>query len=299
VGIYNESGELVKEILVAQRAEPLLNFTLGPDNVITTLRGDGSTITIYDGNNPVGSWDGTTQAGGLASNGSYYLKVDSVDNMGVAKSTTQPVMVSRSLLKTTVLIYNEAGEVIKHLYSFMDDPGAPGVASVQFSANLIEPGPNPGPGVPSQLTLTLSSGTTLIWDGTTDKGTYAMSGQYLVEVHTVDGQGGETTISKQLSLLASHAGDGVGIVTAWPNVLKAGSMVTTFHSDSALSLTLEGSLYTVAGELARKFVGVAGTNSAPLDLSDLASGVYIAEVRLLNVTGGQVGRQFVKVIVLR
>ncbi len=42
-------------------------------------------------------------------------------------STTQQVTVSRTIYKSTILIYNEAGEVVKHLYAYMDDPGPAGV----------------------------------------------------------------------------------------------------------------------------------------------------------------------------
>src|SRR5581483_176136 len=125
ISVYNGAGELVKIILTTQLAQPLLNFTLGPGDAITTLRGAGSQITLYYGTSAVGSWDGTTQDGSLASNGTYYLKVDNIDNLGQDQSTTQQVMVSRSLLKTTVLIYNEAGEIIRHLYLYTDDPGKP------------------------------------------------------------------------------------------------------------------------------------------------------------------------------
>jgi hypothetical protein len=236
----------------------------------------------------------------LASNGNYYVKVDNIDNMGVDKSTTQPVQVSRSLYKTAVLIYNEAGEVVKHLYLYTDDPGLPGTANIKLSTQTIEPGANLGGGVPSQLTVTLSNGTTLVWDGTGDSGSYVTSGQYLVEVHTVDGTGGETTFSQPVGVLGGHSDNGVGNVTAWPNVLPAnnGSMATTFHSDSTLAETLEVSVYTLAGELVQApRMGPAAQGWVDFDPSNLASGIYLAVVKLHDSNGGLLGRRTVKVLV--
>ncbi len=301
VGVYNEAGELIKTILTTQLSQPLLNYTLGPSNTITSLTGTNSTISIYVGTYLVGSWDGTTQNGSLASNGNYYLKVDNIDNQGVDKSTTQQVQVSRPLYQTTILIYNETGEVIRHLYAYSNDPGAQATSSVQFSTALIQPGPNQPGNVPTQLTLTLSNGTTLVWDGTADNGAVVSSGQYLVEVHTFDGKGGQTTFTKEVSVIDTHRNDGAGSVTAWPNILKAssGNMITTFHSDSTLNPTLDLAVYTLAGELLWHQLGPAGSGNAPYDASNLASGTYITVVKMLNANGGLLGTQTVKFWVIR
>jgi uncharacterized repeat protein (TIGR01451 family) len=300
VSVYNEAGELIKTILTEQMSQPLLNFNFGGSNAITTLSGAGSAVTMYYGTTPVGSWDGMTNAGGLASNGGYYIKVDNIDNMGVDKSTTQPVQVARSLYKTTVLIYNEAGEVVKHLYIYTDNPGATGTSSVQFSTQTIEPGSNLGTGSPSQLTITLSDGTKLVWDGTGDSGSYVTSGQYVVEVHTADGQGGQTTFSKSVGVLDGRTTNGVGVITAWPNVLSAnsGSMATTFHTDSTMAETLELSVYTLAGELLGTQSGQAGQGTVPFDGTKLASGTYLAVIKVHNANGGVIATQILHIAVI-
>jgi hypothetical protein len=127
-----------------------------------------------------------------------------------------------------------------------------------------------------------------------------MSGQYFVEVHTLDGTGGETTVTKQVSVENRNSASGAGVVTAGPNVLKAsaGSMVTTFRTNSSLSLTLRVSLYSVAGELLKVLPGNPGTGSVSFDASGLASGTYLAMVQVLDGKGGILSRQTVKIAVI-
>ncbi len=301
IGVYNEAGELVDTILTEQLSQPVENITLASSNAITSLNGPNNAVTIYYDGMPLGSWNGTTSSGTLAANGAYYVKVDSLSSLGSEVSTTQEVMVNRTLYTSTILIYNEAGEVVKHLYAYTDDPGQVGVASVNLSSTVIEPGLAPSPGAPSQLTITLSNGTTMVWNGTSDDGSYVQSGQYLVEVHTVDGSGGETTVIKEVSVEDRNTASGMGVVTAWPNVLNAskGSMTTTFHTNSSLSLTLQVSIYTLAGELVQVNSGDAGTGLVSWDASHVASGVYLAVVELTNPNGGGLmGRQTLKLLVV-
>jgi flagellar hook assembly protein FlgD len=299
ISVYNGAGEKVSTVLTEHLFEPLLNFNFGGNTVITTMSGAGSAVTLYAGGDPVGSWNGTTQDGSPATNGTYYIKVDNIDNMGEDRSTTQTVQVSRAFYQTTVDIYNEAGEVVRRLYLFADNPGAPGSTGIQFSTKTIAPGANLGAGVPSQLTVTLSNGTTLVWDGTGDNGSYVTGGQYLVELHTVDGSGGETVFSQQVSVIDGHRSNGVGTITAWPNVLgAAGPPLTTFHSDSSLPETLEVSVYDSAGELVRPAQkGPAGQGWVSFDGSGLASGIYLAVVRIDNPAGGLQGRHNLKLAI--
>ncbi len=300
IGVYNEAGELIDTILTEQLSAPIQNIVLASSNAITSLNGPNNAVTIYSGGMPIGVWNGLTSGGTPASNGIYYVKVDNLSPTGAEISTTQQVTVSRTLYTSTILIYNEAGEVVKHLYAYTDDPGPAGVGSVQLSATVIQPG-SPGPGTPSQLTISLSNGTTVVWDGTSDSGSYVQSGQYLVEVHTTNGTGGEETVVKTVMVNDRNTTMGAGTVTAGPNVLKAsnGILTTTFRTDSSQSLTLEVSIYTVAGELVTKVVGQAGTDQATWNASGVASGLYLAVVDLTNPNGNSLGRQILKVLILR
>jgi hypothetical protein len=218
----------------------------------------------------------------------------------VVKTVTQQVLVSRSLYKVTILIYNEAGEVVKHLYAFTDDPGPNEVTGVQLSTNTIEPtNGSSAAGTPTQLSIILSNGTTVVWDGRGDNGNIVQNGQYLIEVHTVDGQGGETVITQQVSVLGNNRKN-VGILQAEPNVLtKATGLTTTIVDNSGLGLTLTAHLYTTAGELIsqKTNTGAAGSGQVTLDFSSLASGLYLVVVDGVNAKGGVVDHQTLKIAV--
>jgi len=300
IGVYNEAGELIKVILVQQYSQPIENISLPSGNAITSLHGADNSVSIFYGGTFIAAWDGSDQKGDPVSNGTYHIKVDNVDNMGIVTNTTLQVSVSRKLYQSTILIYNEAGEVVKHLYAYVDDPGKAGVAGMQLSSSTLQAGSGQGGGPPSTITITLNNGTTVVWDGTSDGGSYVQSGQYLIEAHTIDGSGSDSTVTKEVMVQDRNAARGAGVVTAWPNILKAssGTMGVTFHSDSIQPLKLRVSLYTIAGERIPVASIVPGPNQVSLDASDLASGMYIAVVELTDAKGIALGRQMLKLAVI-
>ncbi|HEY5037836.1 MAG TPA: hypothetical protein VIJ93_02070, partial [bacterium] len=247
------------------------------------------------------TWDGTNGSGNPAPNGVYHVKVDSIDNTGVVLSTTQQAIVSRTLYQSTILIYNEAGEIIRHLYDLMNDPGPAGVSAVQLSTLVIQPTDNnAGTNMPTQVTITLSNGTTVSWDGKSDGGSFVQSGQYFIEVHTKDGQGAETIVTKQVSVQDVNVTLGIGTVIAQPNTVDPTSLstVVTFKSNSALTLTLRVSLYTTAGEFVQQVEGPVGQNQAAWDTANVASGLYLAVVEVRYAAGGLANRQILKVVII-
>jgi fimbrial isopeptide formation D2 family protein len=296
VGVYNESGELVKVILVELLSQPINSLTL-QNSVITSLNGSSNAVQIYYQNSLIGTWNGTNANGDPAANGVYHVKVDSVSSTGVVSSVTQQVMVSRSLYKVTVLVYNEAGEVVKHLYTYVDDPGKAGVMGVQLSTTVIKPSYNTTGGTPSQLGVILSNGTTIIWDGRSDAGSFVQTGQYYVEVHSLDGTGGTTTVTEEVSV---QGADTSNLLAAQPNVLDTakGITSTTFVANSTTSLTLHATIYTIAGERVATLDGPAGQNTVNWNAQGLASGIYIAVVTAKDATGNFMGRQTLKVLIL-
>ncbi|HTC20486.1 MAG TPA: hypothetical protein VK859_06550, partial [bacterium] len=257
-------------------------------------------VTVYFGGVPIAVWTGNNSVGTPVTNGAYFLKVDNVNSTGVDTSTTEQVTVSRTLYQLTVLIYNEAGEVVRHLYSYVSNPGQASVLSMSLSSSVIAPSETGSPGTPSQLDIVLGNGITIVWDGESDTGQFVQNGQYLVEVHNQDGTGGGAAIIEQVSVEDRNNSAGVGVVTAWPNLLRAsnGPPVTTFHSDSAFSLTLRASIYTVAGEKVKDISGSPGSNEALWDATGLASGLYLAVVQETDSDGDLLSTQVVKVAII-
>jgi hypothetical protein len=266
---------------------------MGGNGSIQSLHGTNASVTIYDGSMPVAVWNGSTQDGSPASNGAYYVKVDNIDPSGVDKSVSQLVTVSRALLKTTVLIYNEVGEVIRHLFMVVDDPGPNVALGAQLSSNLIQPGGSGG--TPNQLTITLSTGVSVVWDGKGDQGDYVLNGQYMIEVHSNNGQGAETTVNLQVSVL-NAARDLAGPLQVSPNTLNAANgFLATFQDNSAPGLILRVHIYTLAGELVKAWE--EGNSKTTFDAQGSASGIYLAVVGSFDA-GGAVHQKVLKIAVV-
>ncbi len=297
IGVYNSAGELVDTITSEQLSQPLNNITLGSSGAITSLDGANNAVTVYYDGQPVTFWNGMTTGGNPATNGTYYLQVTNISSAGVVSSVTQQVTVNRVIAEYTVDIYNSAGEEVRTLYTYMSDPSPLTAQDVQLSSTVIEPGAAAG-GTPSELTITLGNGTTVVWDGTSNSGAYVQSGQYFVEVHAADGSNGETTVVEQVSV-ENRGVSGAGTVVAWPNVVKPGSTTVTFSDNTSLNLAMRVSLYTVAGELFKVVEGDNGPNPPQWNAAGVASGLYFAVVEMRNnANNGLVGRQVVQIAVL-
>ena len=301
VGLYNSAGELVVSLPVSQYSQAINSFTLS-SGAITAVSGPGSSTTIKYLGIPIDTWNGLDASGNPVLNGEYYVKIDSVGNMGTDTSVTQPIIVNRSVYKVAVKIYNEAGEVVKNLYVYSSNPGTTNTTQLQLSATSFEPTSGTATGnIPNQLTVTLNNGTTVVWDGTGDNGSVVASGQYYIEVTAQDGQGGETILTAHVMVMSDTANAGMGNITARPNLMNPTTGYSVqFISDSAQSLTLVYRVYDAAGELVkRSATGAAGANQTDWDASGVASGMYFAVVDAYNNQGGIIGHQNLKIVVVR
>jgi len=295
VGVYNESGELVKEIWVKQLSQEIKDFNIATSPTITSVH--GQVYVVWKGQQ-IATWDGTNASGDPVSNGKYYIKVDNTDSLGVVTSVAQMVMVSRSIAKISVNIYNEAGEIVRHLYSYADDPGNVSLADIQLSSNVIRPSEVGGSN--GTVAITSTSGLNLIWDGKSDSGAIVTNGHYQVEVHYVDGKGGEQVITRGLVVQSDNAAITDGNVFAGPNIIKGNTNTTLIQVHSTGSYTLTARLYDTAGELVRAAVtGATGANAVPMDLSGIASGLYFAVVDVINSQGGIAGHHVTQIVIQR
>ncbi len=295
VGVYNESGELVKEIWVKQLSQEIKDFNIATSPTITSVH--GQVYVVWKGQQ-IATWDGTNATGDPVTNGKYYIKVDNTDSLGVVTSVSQMVMVSRSIAKVSVNIYNEAGEIVRHLYSYVDDPSNNILGDIQLSSNVIKPSAVSGSN--GSVAITSSSGMTLVWDGKSDSGAIVTNGRYQVEIHYVDGKGGEQIITRGLLVQSDNSPISNGNVFAGPNIIKGDLNSTLIQVHADVNYTLTARLYDTAGELVRAAVtGPAGTNKVPMDLTGVASGLYFAVVDLTNSQGGIVGHQVTQIVIQR
>jgi flagellar hook assembly protein FlgD len=292
VDVYNEAGEVVKTILVTQMSQPIENIQLAP-STITSLEGQ---VQIYYGNYLIGTWDGTSNNGTPVTNGVYHISVDSIDSSGVVQSVTQEAVVSRSIAQVTINIYNEAGEIVRHLFAYMDDPTSSLIKGFNLSASTIVPGSS-SPGTPSQVQITSDLGNLLgTWDGRSDSGTVVTNGIYYVEVTATDGSGGESVITKTLTVLQQANRWAEGNVTAAPNEADGDHPTILFGTGTA-GLTLAVNIYDLAGELVAKINGTPGSSQAQWTPGGTASGLYIAVISLTDANGKWAGQQTLKLMV--
>ena len=300
IGVYNEAGELIKEIWVQRLSEEITNFSIFATPTITSLHGQ---VYIEYKGTQIATWDGTNNAGDPVTNGDYYVKVDNVDPFGVVTSVTQMVTVSRSLAKVQVYIYNEAGEIVRHLTSYVDDPNNISLSNVTLSTSVISPtiSGTPTTGGTNLVHITTDTGMDLIWDGKNDSGAVVSNGDYEVEIHWQDGKGNDVVITKGILVQEGNQSFANGKVTAQPNVLTKGSTKTTFVMNSSSPYTLKVWVYDVAGELLVSKIkrGDLNTNTVTIDMSGVASGIYFGVVELTDVNGGNAGRQVCKILVVR
>ncbi|HJT24511.1 MAG TPA: T9SS type A sorting domain-containing protein, partial [bacterium] len=197
--------------------------------------------------------------------------------------------------------YNESGEVVKHLFVYADDPGNLNLGNVAFSNNAIQPTlGTPTPNGTSQLTMTLPNGVTIVWDGTNDSGQIATDGVYTVEVHWLDGKGGDQVTTHNVTVERGNNTQADGSVFAGPNVISGNSAGTTVYVNSNLALTLTAAVYDIAGELVKRPVtGPAGSNRTAVSTSGLASGLYFVVVDLTNADGHVIQRQVTQIVIRR
>jgi flagellar hook assembly protein FlgD len=299
INIYNSAGEVVKTIQVQQYSQPINSISLQSSNMITSLQGPGSTILIYYAGNLIGTWDGSNNEGNPVTNGNYEIKVDSVSSTGLETSVQQPATVDRKLSNITAYIYNSAGEVVRTLYNVVDDSIGTQMTNVNLSSSVMNPGTRTNGSMTDLQIFVVTSGlpVTLTWDGTNNTGTNVTPGTYSIQLHWDNGQGETTNITR--NVLVTAGGGVSGVVVAEPNVLTSGHTVTTINAAGiANASTLNVKIYTIAGELVKSMPGAFGVLTVSWDSSGMASGVYIIETQVLNMNGGNVCQQSMKVLVI-
>jgi flagellar hook assembly protein FlgD len=287
IGVYNEAGELVFQLPVTHYSEAVQDVNLSLNTLVSI--NDQVQITFHGV--LLGTWNGTTTGGTEVTNGKYYVKVDNISPLGVVETQTQAVLVARHLATLTVNIYNEAGEVVRHLDETVADAVAMNTG-FSLSASTFSPGYNGGPN--AVLTIGLSGGTTISWDGRGDNGEFLTNGQYTVVVNTYDGQGGSATVNKQVTIYHTGLDLPNGNVKVYPNPYSmkadAGDLVT-FSVGGNYSLKVN--IYTVAGELVAEVASQAGSNVVTWNPTwqmlggsyNVASGLYIAVVVVKDAQG--------------
>jgi flagellar hook assembly protein FlgD len=291
IGLYNSAGELVKTLAVKYMSNPVNDVTLLADAVLSSV-GDSVTVVMGNDGRVLGAWNGTNKVGDLVANGTYYLKVDSVDAYGTTTSVTKQLTVNRPVSKVELKVYNEAGELVRTLYTETAGP-IENVTDAHLTATTISPSQTGTGG--TQTTAVMADDTLLaVWDGRDDKGQIVKNGQYYVEVKTDDGKGAHSTVDLPVSVLAAN--NGATTASVKPNVLTPMNPMGLIDGGSPGS-TLTARIYRLNGDLVVTIQGAAGAGNAWWDSRGAAAGMYLVVVDVVNADGTKNGRLITKVLV--
>lgn len=308
LSVYNQAGELIQTLASFETGTPITDFTIQNGVIVT----DSQTASFIFNGITLGNWDATSASGGKVTNGTYLIKVDSVDPYGVTSTITKNVIVDITRSTLDVAVYNEAGEIVKHFSEaeiinyFGGGPSAAlqpadfNVGEAKLSAStLVE---SYLPGISTSLTITLGSGRSFTWDGVGDNGSYLTSGTYFLEITSSQ----QNQPGQQIIMPVRVDNDGSSPVT---DVVLAPNPVHLSQTTQAKFLLanpggqlteVDVQIYTIAGELVKTLQNQPGTPTLVLwDLTDpqLASGTYLA-VLDLHSAKGLMGRKILKVQVI-
>jgi flagellar hook assembly protein FlgD len=297
INVYNESGELVKTLLLKNVSEPINNASLKVNGVINSLT---ESVDVYDGSTLITVWNGTNNQNQPVSNGQYFLTIDNTDPFGVTSTVTKAITVDRTIDQTEVLIYNESGEVVRHLYTQLSDAGSSEVTTVQLSTNVLDPSNQSGTN-DIAVTIEMKTGQAnpeplIIWNGTNDNGQLVTNGQYFIQVVTTDGSGSTVVVTKAITVLAGNI---VEDVYAAPNLIKKPNEPIVFYAKSPQALNLLVKIYDTDGELVQRLDALPGNNEATWIPRGVASGLYLAVVELRTDAGTIIGQKIIKVVILQ
>lgn len=311
LAVYNSSGEEVKDLGSFEMGNNISDFTV-VNGVITT---DSGTAQFIYNNMTLGTWDATNPNGTKVTNGTYMVKIDSTDPFGVTTTVTHSVSVIIGRNTLEVAVYNEAGEAVKHfseaeLLNMVAGAGGSllaadfDVGKAKLSSTVIAPSYSSSSGSDQAVTITLGSGRSFVWDGRGDNGNILTSGHYFLEIKSIMQNQPDQQMVMSIKVQNSGANAILGVVLA-PNPIN---LTQTTQAKFIVNLTsgqvsgTEVKLYTVAGELIKSLYSVPGNPSLvkwDLSQSNLSSGTYLAVVEMQSANGGVIGRQILKVVVLR
>jgi flagellar hook assembly protein FlgD len=297
LAIYNEAGERVKVVFqgTASQAGPQLS-------VSSQVQPNGSTLVTISGfTNAAGSsvlWDSTNDNGQSVANGTYYAKLESVDQFGATQSFSEAFSVLSTADQASVEVFNSAGERVRTIPLNGALPLDIRALNGSFVGGVDAAG-NPVDGL--RLGLKDSSGETIkLWDGLNDQGGALASGSYTVVLSRTDAGGSHIVKTLSVVLLASvNEGLQLSLASAQaaPNPVRgAGVPLTVYYT-----LPPQGSatcrLYDLAGQLVAQGEDLGATGTVVLN-AGFAGGVYLLEFRIQNGSA-ILGRRTLKVAVVR
>jgi hypothetical protein len=244
------------------------------------------------------SWDGTTNNGQLVDTGTYYFKVENTDPFGHTKVTTRDIPVVKAVGDNSLGLYNSAGEMVAQIpLGAYPDP----ITDFSLDQPSFAPAYDPATGQvsnPLKINLVDSKGTshTFLWDGRNGRAKTLASGNYTLRLLSDSGSGSRAVVMRELVMLKGTEENLPEVVVA-PNPATRDDREIFVEYKAGLGIKVKAGLYNVAGEL----IGhgrESGPNALSLDVSRLATGVYVVVFEAQDENDG-FRKKIVKVAVVK
>lgn len=311
LAIYNEAGELVSVLGNFAMSRPLNAFETDG----TPLEREGDVVRFLMDGLVIGSWDGRNADGNLVTGGQYYVKVDSTDAFNVTTSVTRTVSVNFDPRMLEIVVYNEAGEVVRHIgtdeIEAMLAASGGGLSADDFEVGgvdilnrVIIPSLSDPTGDGHTVRVVLKSGNVIYWDGRNNDGDIVTTGQYYLEIRSRMGNEREQVRTVPVAVLASPGGLSTVRLAPNPVTLPATSQARFLVSGPPGHDATHVKVYAVSGELVQRLLSDPGNPGTVVwDVRSaaggrLASGLYLAVVELQSGSA-LLERHTLKVLVVR
>ena len=307
VAVYNSAGEKVGDITSFETGTAITDFSLST----TSITSASQSVSIYYNGIYLGQWNGTGTNGQKVTNGTYYLKIDTTDPVGVTTSVTKNINVEIVQSTLQITIFNEAGEAVTiydtQQIEAMQSGGSLQASDynlglMQMSPGILTPSYTSPTASGSELVITLGGGEAVTWDGRNGLGAIVTSGNYFIEIRSfVPGQATQEII-RQVTVINHGQGAQSGVVLA-PNPVSLrlnSQAVFRLFGLSPDVASSQAKVYTVAGELVAILANDPG---GPSTITwnfggKLASGTYICVVEMKSAAKGVIDRHILKAVLI-
>ena len=301
IAVYNSAGERVRVLFDGAAQMTGEKVRLSHDLVVA---GESGSEILFPGilrGIPSLVWMGNNDAGQAVNGGQYYVKVETIDPFGKVTAAIHPVGVIKGRAPASLEIFSQSGERVSSIPVFRgEDVVAFSLPEISVSPVYAQGGVMVS-GIPINLILRDGSVISRIWDGKASGGEILQSGVYTLRLSR-EIQGGSAEVSSHnLTLLQNETSRMQSNFTAGPNpiIVEPGERaVLNLFSSPITGRRILVNVYNLAGELAATAEGSSVFAKLSIDLGGAASGIYIAEVKVVSGTG-VMSRQLIRFAVSR
>ncbi len=307
ISIYNEAGEVVRELVVERASDVVgeIKLTSGGEEINTitnknlleiNLPGVETPQTIGQGGS-VFIWDAKNDRGQVVKQGVYYIKVEEKDGYGHTNVLIKDIQVMKEEQYVEVRIFNSAGELVKVIRE----------EKAQIPENIILGVENIIPIEKEGSDIIISyggePGANVKWDGRNEKGEVVSSGTYEVQIITKTEQGLKVQASKTVIIL-NEGKEFMKEIKVQPNPVeksKVNKVKIGWESEGEGKVSIY--IYNIAGELVRKIEGRLEAGGIEWDLKT-GSGAVVSQGNYIMVIegiskGGYVNRAKAKAAIIK